>query len=118
MFSDPITLTVNAIAKTLNGTSTTEDGKKYASSTRDRILSHVHTYRKRARHTARLQTDTIVANPLISGNNVSQSMSVYLTVDTPLGYDTVLAKQEVEAFLTLYTAGGGANITKLLGGES
>jgi len=118
MFSDPQTITVSGSAKTLNRTGSTENGGKFATAARDRILSVVHTYGKRTRHTVSLKTDTLVANPLVAGQNINQSMTVYLTVDMPNGYDTATAKAEVDGFLGNLTAATGANLTKLLGGES
>lgn len=118
MFSDPQTFTVNSVAKTLNRTGTTNDGAKYASASRDRRLEVNHQYGRRQRHQFKLTTDTLVANPLISGQNVSQSMSCYIVVDLPIGYDVAAAKFEVDALVANLSASSGANVTKLLGGES
>lgn len=117
MFSDPQSVTVSGSAKTLNRTSSTDNGAKYASAARDYFLSIAHQYGRRHRHTARLQFDSLTANPLVSGQNVNQSMSILLAVDVPPGYDTATAKANVDGFLANLTASTGANITKLLGGE-
>lgn len=117
MFSDPQSVTVSGSAKTLNRTSSTDNGSKYATAARDYLLGITHQYGRRTRHTVRLQSDSLVANPLVSGQNVNQSMSVYLTVDVPPGYDTATAKAVVDGFLANLTASTGANITKLIGGE-
>jgi hypothetical protein len=118
MFSDPQTVTVSGVAKTLNRTGSTENGGKFATADRSRQLNVIHTYGKRTRHTVSLKTDTLVANPLVAGQNINQSMTVYLTVDFPAGYDAATAKAEVDGFLSNLTATSGANLPKLLGGES
>lgn len=118
MFTDPQTVTVSGSAKTLNRTSTTDGGAKYATSDRTYQMSITHTYGRRHRHTLRLQVDTLTASPLISGQNVTQSMTAYLTVDVPPGYDTATAKAVLDGLLANLTATSGANLTKLVGGES
>jgi len=41
-----------------------------------------------------------------------------MVVDTPSGYDAATAKAVVDAFTAFLSANTGANVTKLLGGES
>jgi len=118
MFSDPLVFTVSGVAKSLNRTSSGDNAGKYATSDRAYRSSVLHSYGKRTRHTIRLDHDSLVANPLVSGQNVNNSISILLTVDTPVGYDTATAKADVDAFLANLTATSGANVTKLLGGES
>lgn len=117
MFSDPQAVTVSGSAKTLNKTTATEQGGKWATPARDYFLSIAHQYGRRHRHTARFQFDSLVANPLVSGQNVNQSMTVLLSVDVPPGYDTATAKAVVDGFMANLSATSGANITKLIGGE-
>lgn len=118
LFSDPQSVTVSGSAKTLNRLNTNDVGAKYGTAARDYGLSIAHIYGRRHRHTARFQADTLVANPLVSGQNISQSMTVSLAVDMPPGYDTATAKAVIDGFLANMTASTGANITKLIGGES
>lgn len=118
MFADPQTVTISGSAKTLNRTGTSADGASYGTAARDHLVSIAHSYGRRTRHTIRLKVDTLVANPLVSGQNVSQSMTVSLTVDVPTGYDTATAKAAVDGLLANLSATSGANITKLVGGES
>lgn len=117
MFSDPQSVTISGSAKSLNRTTSTDSGSKFATADRAYRLDLVHTYGRRHRHTARFQSDTLVANPLVSGQNINQSCTVYLTIDVPPGYDTATAKAVVDGVLANFTASSGANITKLLGGE-
>lgn len=79
MLADPQTITVSGSAKTLNRTGSTNSGAEYASSDRAHQLSLVHTYGKRSRHQLRFKVDSLVANPLVSGQNINQSMSVLMT---------------------------------------
>lgn len=118
MFSDPQSVTISGSTKTLNRTGTAADAASYADATRSYFMSIAHTYGKRTRHSVRLRVDSLVANPLVSGQNVNQSMSVTLTVDVPTGYDTATAKAAVDGLLANLSASTGANITKLVGGES
>ena len=62
--------------------------------------------------------DSLVANPLVSGQNINQTVSVHLVVDAPNGYDTTLLKQDVDGYLAALTASSGALVAKLLAGES
>lgn len=118
MFSDPQSVTISGSAKTLNRTGSTEFGGRFAASDRAYQYSVDHAYGKRVRHTVRLKADSLVTNPLVSGQNVNQSMSVSLTIDVPNGYDTATAKAVADGFLANLSAATGANLTKLIGGES
>lgn len=118
MYSDPQTVTVSGSAKTLNRTGSTATGGEFATSDRAYQLSVGHTYGRRTRHVIKLKADSLVANPLVSGQNINQSMTVAVTVDVPTGYDVASAKAVVDALLANLSAATGANITKLLGGES
>lgn len=118
MYTDPQSVTISGSAKTLNRTGSTETGGRFATADRAYQYSVNHSYGKRTRHQVKLQADTLVANPLVSGQNVSQSMSVYLVVDVPNGYDTATAKAVADGFIANLSASTGANLTKLIGGES
>ncbi len=118
MYSDPQSVTVSGSAKSLNRLNSTPQGSTWSTADRAYKASISHTYGRRDRHTIRLQSDSLVANPLVSGQNINQSMSVYLTVDVPPGYDAATAKAVVDGFLANLSASTGANITKLIGGES
>lgn len=117
MFADPQSVTISGSAKTLNRTASTETGGKFATADRAYQLSVLHSYGRRFRHTFRFQSDSLVANPLVSGQNINQSMTVSITVDTPPGYDTATAKAVVDGVLANLSASTGANVTKLVGGE-
>lgn len=118
MFSDPQTVTVSGSGKTLNKVTNTADGSKFATAARDRFWTITHSYGRRHRHTLRHQFDTLVTNPLVAGQNISQSITIGLWVDVPPGYDTATVKAEMDGLLANLNASTGANLTKLIGGES
>jgi len=117
LFSDPQAVTVSGSAKSLNRTNSTDSGGKWSTPARDYFMTVSHAYGRRHRHTVRLQFDSLVANPLVSGQNVNQSMTALLTIDVPPGYDTATAKAVADGFLANLSATSGANLTKLIGGE-
>lgn len=117
MFSDPQSVTISGSAKSLVRTSSTSEGGEFSSADRAHRMSIRHAYGKRYRHTLRFVVDTLDANPLISGQNVKNSITVMVTVDTPPGYDTATAKAAVDGLLANLSASTGANVTKLVNGE-
>lgn len=118
MFTDPMVITINAIAKSLNRTGSGSDSSGYATGDRAFRVTIGHTYGRRTRRVIKMVHDTLTANPLVTGQYVSGSVSVHLVVDAPSGYDATLLKQDVDGFLAYLTASSGANVGKLLGGES
>lgn len=118
MFADPFTITVNAIAKSLGRTGTGIDTAAYSTSDRAYRVTIAHTYGRRTRRMAKMVHDTLTANPLVSGQNINQTVSVHLVIDSPPGYDTTLLKQDVDGYLAWLSASSGAAVTKLLSGES
>lgn len=118
MFADPQSVTVNAVAQSLARTSSSENGGKFAKSDRSYKMEINHQYGRRQRHQIKLTHDSLVANPLVSGQNINQSSSVYIVVDLPVGYDTATAKLDIDGFVAFLAASSGSAVTKLLGGES
>jgi hypothetical protein len=93
-------------------------GSKFATADRTHRLTIAHQYGKRQRHQIRLDVDQVTANPLLSGAYVQGSESVYLVADFANGFDVATMKAIIDGFLANLSATSGANITKLLGGES
>lgn len=118
MFTEPQTITIDTVAQTLNRLGSGENTGRFGTSDRSHSLLVSHQNGRRLRHQIRLQKDTLVPNPLISGQNVNQSMSVFLVVDVPVGYDVAAAKKVADGFLAYLQASSGVAVTKLLGGES
>jgi hypothetical protein len=118
VFTDPQSVTISGAAKTLNRTSSTENGGKFATADRLHRFLVSHSYGKRVRHTIRLEQDSVIASPLLTGVNVVNSDTVYLVVDHAVGRSTTDVKAAVDGFIANLSASSGANITKLIGGES
>ncbi len=119
MFSDPQSVTINAVANslprissgTLSGTYQKDDGLVK--------LSISHSVGKRSRHFIRLDHSKVAADPLLAGVNVKASAGVWMVIDVPeTGYSIAEQKQVVDALVAFLTASTGANVTKLLGNES
>lgn len=118
MFAETQTFTIDAVAQNLVRTGSAESSGRFGTADRSHKLEVNHQRGRRNRDQIRFTRDTLVANPLITGQNVSQSISVMVIVDTPNGYDTAAAKKVVDGVLANLSASSGANIAKLLGGES
>jgi hypothetical protein len=118
LFSDPQTVTIDAVAQVMARTGSSETGGRFSTSDRTHKMDINHQNGRRVRHQIKITKDSLVANPLISGQNVSQSLSVYLVVDHPVGYDSATAKKVVDGLLAHLSASSGAKVTQLLGGES
>lgn len=118
-FSDPQTITVNAVAKVLNRVSTGTNTSRYQLDTGDYALTVAHTYGNRMRRSVRMDVRKLSADPLISSQNVERSMSVYTVFDLPIqGWTVAQAKLETDGYFAYLQASSGAIVTKILGGES
>lgn len=118
-FSDPQTVTINAVAQTLPRTASGVTSSIYTKDDGNVKLTISNQSGKRNRRTIRLDHRKIAADPLLGSVNIEYSMSTYLVVDVPkIGYTIAEAKQIVDALSAYLTASSGGNVTKLLGGES
>lgn len=84
MLADPQTVTINAVAKTLNRTST--EGTRSIYQTDDGefrfTVSHQETSKKRIRRMVRVDQTVVAADPL-TAENAYQSAGVYIVIDEP-----------------------------------
>lgn len=121
MFADPYIVTVNAVAQSMGRTSVGNNSAVYR---KDDGL-----YRTTIQHqlgksfnqrVIRLDRTTLVSDPFTTGSFLTTDESVWLVSKTPTGGLVSLAaqKQLVDGFLAKLTASSGADITKLLAGES
>lgn len=115
-FSDPQTLTVNAIAKTLNRVKA--DGYSAEYSTDDEIfkmrISHQES-KSRTRRMVRVDQRVVAADPLTSVNEY-KSAGVYLVIDEPeFGFTDAEIDYVVQALKTWLSS---ANVLKILGNQS
>jgi len=120
MFTDPQSVTINAVANSLPRTSSGSDSGVYTKDDGLVKLSISHqNVGKKVRRLVRLDHAKIAADPLLAGINVKASMDAYLVIEVPeTGYSITEQKQIVDAFSAWMTASSGANVTKVLGGES
>jgi hypothetical protein len=115
MYADPQTLN----AQTLPRTTSAQDRGEFRLADKTHSLKVSHTYAKRSRHLARYDHSKIAADPFTAGQSVRYSASVYLVVDAPNdGYTAAELKALADAFVAWASASTGANLTKLIAGES
>lgn len=118
-FSDPQSVTINAVAQTLARVSNGVNSGAFSKDDGTVALNVSHAYAKRTRRSIRLDHHKIAADPFQTAVNRTVAMSVYMVVDTPTdGYTVAEQKQIVDALTAYLTASSGANVTKLLGGEN
>lgn len=118
-YSDPQTVTINAVAQTLPRVGSGVNVGSFSKDDGNVKLGVSHAYGKRTRRVVRIDLSKIAPDPLISSTNIKYGMSAYLVVDVPVtGYTIAEQKQGVDALFAWGTASSGANITKLLGGEN
>jgi hypothetical protein len=118
-FSDPQSVTINAVGQTLPRVSVDTNASTYQKDDATVRLTASHSYGKRKRSLLRLDFQKTAADPLISAQNIVYSMSVQLVVDRPItGFTVAEQKQIVDAVSGYLTASSGANTTKFLGGEN
>lgn len=119
MFTDPQTVTVNAVAQTMPRTSMGQNQGVFSKDDGTIGLQFSHLLGKRNRRQIRLNFRKVAADPLLAGVNKEYTGTVYLVIDhPPVGFTNTELKQYVDAFTAYLTASSGANVTKVLGGES
>jgi len=119
LFSDPQSITINTVAQSLPRTSIDKTAAVYTKDDGNVKLTVGHAYGKRNRRTARVDFRKTAADPLFPAQNTPYSMSCYIVADVPTtGFTIVEQKQIVDALVAWLSASTGANVTKLLGGES
>lgn len=118
-YTDPQSVTINAVANSLPRTSSGQDQGAFTKDDGTVKLSISHSYGSRTRRVIRLDHNKVAADPLMAGVNVQARMAAYLVVDVPkTGYTLAEQKQIVDALTAYLTASTGARVTQLLGGES
>jgi hypothetical protein len=118
-FTDPQTLTINAVANPLPRTASGNSAGSFTRNDGTVKLAVSSAYGKRTRRTARVDFSKIAPDPLIASTNIKFSMSAYVVVDVPVtGFSIEEQKYIVDALTKWLTDTSGANTTKLLGGEN
>ena len=113
--SDPQSITVNTVAKTLNRVSTGESKSIYATSDEAFKMTVSHQESKtRTRRMIRIDNRVVAADPLTSVNEYKK-LGVYVVVDEPeYGFDDTDIDYVVQSLNDWLTT---ANVTAVLGGQ-
>lgn len=116
MFTDPQSVTINAVAKSMPRVSTGNAESIYATPDENFRMRISHQrVNNRKRHLVRLDQRDIAADPLTAENSY-QELGVYLVVDEPLvGFDDTTIGYLVAGLTAWLTAG---NVAKVLGSET
>lgn len=118
-FTDPQSVTINAVAQTLPRVSSGVNSGVFRKDDANVELTISHSYGKRTRRQVKLVHRKVAADPLLTGVNTSYSMSCYVVIDHPVvGYTVAEAKQVADALVAYLTASSGARVTQMLGGEN
>ncbi len=118
-YSDPQTVTINAVAQSLPRTSSGVNQGVFTKDDGNVRLTVSHNYGKRTRRQLRIDLRKVAADPLATGYNKEYSMSTYIVVDAPnVGFTVAEQKQLVDALTGYLSASSGAKATQLLGGEN
>lgn len=120
-FSDPETITVNAVAQTLARVASGSNAGSLQTSDGNFRLDISHSYgNSRNRHTLAVRQRKIAADPLISAQNAEFSMSFRVTVDVPNNQGFTIAEQKLltDGVIAWLQASSGAKMSKLMGGEN
>lgn len=118
-FTDPQTVTINAVATSLPRTSFAVNSGEFTKDDGLVKLSVNHTSSKgKVRHFMALNHSKIAADPLQASINVRLGARAFIVMETPpYGYSVAEAKQVVDALTGYLTATSGARATQWLGGE-
>lgn len=119
MFTDPQSVTINAVPNTLPRTE--QEGQSAAYTKDDGTLtltvSHQETKNGRLRHAVKLDQSKIAADPFVAGNSRLSGAAITFVIDEPnagqfSNADLLLLAKGLIAW------GTDANLTKVIAGES
>lgn len=119
MFTDPQSVTINAVANSLPRVSV---GDRTATYTKDDetiklTISHAATNRNRTRRQIRVDVKKVAADPFTAGQSREVSCSAYLVIDEPTdgSFTNTELLNNTKGLLGWLT---DANVTKVIAGES
>lgn len=116
---DPQSITIGGVASSLPRVGQSDGSGTFRKDDTSIEFLANHKIGARTRHTVRINSNKVDVDPLVPTVNRPYSMSATLTVDVPnVGYSLTEQKDIVTGFLTWFTASSGANLIKILGGES
>lgn len=115
-FTDPQSVTINSQAISMPRVESAGSKSIYRDATSEHTftISHQKTGKKRVRHAVRIDSRSIVADPLTSVNDYEE-LSTYLVIDEPeYGFTDTEIQLVLTGFLAWFTSG---NVAKVLGNE-
>lgn len=118
MLSDPQSVTVNGVARSLPRVpATSSSGGAFRKDDGTTSLSVAHSRQgKKQRHVVTLSESLIAADPLLAGINVKADQRVYFVIEHPeTGFSTT---QTLNLFKGLAAWASDANVTKIIGYEA
>lgn len=120
MYADPQTLTIATVSTPLARVGNDQTSGTFSSADGVNGLRVSHTVTKsRKNDSVKLEVSKIVADPFVPAQNVPVAFSVSFSVNTPYqGVTKAEAKALGDSLAAWLTASSGANITKLVAGES
>lgn len=117
MFTEPQTVTVNAIGIDLPRVSTGNRTGIFEKISAGIKMTIAHQLAKRSRRSVRFDFTETAADPLLDGVSRQYSMSAYLVIDhPPVGFTPEKVEQNAQALVDWLDSPG--NLTKVLNGES
>lgn len=119
MFTDPVSITYNSVAKSLPKIGSNSDQADYRLNDSGVVyqLTLSHQFKPaRTRAVARLRRDSFVANPVVPTQNLLGSMTATLTMDFPTAGLTATDAQTLANALVAWAT--PANLLKLANGET
>lgn len=119
MLTEPLSLTDGTDTYSLARTGTGPNSASYRDAEGVVTVEISHAYKRRNRHTIRLNFTKTVPDELIPSVNTAKSMSIYLVVDTPAVGFTMSEINDVMALWGCIPAGdSGAAFGKIISGQS
>jgi len=120
MFSDPQSLTINAVATSIPKTSVNGSSSVYTSADGNVTMTISHNRDKRLRSVIRVEQKKVAADPLLADRNVPTNQTIYLVRNAPLNglFSNTEQKYLLDALTLFLTASSGANAVKFIAGES
>jgi hypothetical protein len=117
MFADPVTITVNAVARVMARVSTNGTSSVYESADGNWKLSISHQIQnKRVRTLTRLDQRKIVADPLTAANDYEVFTTFTVSERPEVGFSQAEVEQQIVGYNTWLST--SANQVKLYGKES
>lgn len=117
--ADPQTVTISGTGNTLNRVGTGNNEGAFSKDDTNVRMNVRHSYAKRNRSVVQLVHRKVAADPLVTAQNLQYQMTINVSFDRPpVGYTPAEVKAIWDGFIANLSASSGANITKILGGES